>query len=121
MAKVMTNKGFTIGEILKDKGIILTSKTTDDGATVVSIKRTKETVPSQKDSTPKCLALMKPHFKKLEQHSKEQMQKAIISGCDPDYILKSSKEMGDKEPVFEWNDKGMLVFVGKKETKKKAA
>ena len=91
----------TIGEILKDKGIV----NIKGKLRIVHIEEdTKE------NNTPKCLAMMNLFFKRLDQQAREQYQKAIIGGSDPDYILKSTKDLGDREPTFEWKN-GMLTFV----------
>lgn len=110
----MINNGFTIGEVLKANGTTVTY----DGKTIV-IKCTRKLFEIKQTQQTKCLDLLKSYFSKIEQEAREQIAKVINSGADPDYILKSSRELGDKEPVFEWNNHS-LQFVAKKKDKKAA-
>ena len=59
---------------------------------------------------------LKSHFKHIDMLAKEQIQKAILGGYDPSYIMKTDVE----EPVFEWKN-NVFSFVPKPKEKKKSA
>lgn len=99
----------TIGEILKSKGTSITMK--DE-----KIKIKQVSVPAEPKT--KCYAQMTAQFKHIDMLAKEQIQKALIGGADPEYRIKSSKELGNKEPNFTWV-KGILTYIPNNNKKKK--
>lgn len=82
---------------MKEQGIVISVK---NG---VSIKKINKKFPSMPT---KDFVHLKAHFRRLEQHAREQLQKAFQHGIDPEYIIKTEV----KEPRFEWQN-GLLVFV----------
>ena len=88
----------TIGEAMKEKDISISIKND-----VVNIKKTNKKSPSMPT---KNFVQLKAHFKRLEQHAREQAQRVYQSGIDPDYIVRTDV----KEPHFEWQN-DLLVFI----------
>ena len=96
----------TIGAILKEQGISV--NVSKAGNVFINKKDMTETTT---DTTP--ISLLKHHYKMLDEKAKEQINKAIISGVSPDYIMDSKVN-----PTFEFKN-GVLTFIPA--TKKKVA
>ena len=107
------NKGFTIGEIINEKGITLVKRANKDGGIALSIRQNK--VQEQKEGKP--YSRMKDFFKRLDATAKAEKGRAATAGKDMDYLFKTDKEMKDRKPNFEMKD-GILCFV--KDKKKEA-
>ena len=90
----------TIGAILKEQGIsVNVSKAGNVFINKKDMTETKKTA----DTTP--ISLLKHHYKMLDEKAKEQINKAIISGVSPDYIMDSKVN-----PTFEFKN-GVLTFI----------
>ena len=109
----MQNKGFTIGEIINEKGITLVKRTNKDGGITLSIRHNK----MQESKEGKPYSRMKDYFNRLDSMAKTERGRAATAGKDMDYLFKSDKEMKDRKPNFEMKD-GILCFV--KDKKKEA-
>lgn len=100
-----------IGNILRENGIFI-QKVIDKKGELVDLHLVKTKVPiSTKKEVP--YVSFKAHWKIIDTKAQEEKHKAINAGYDPDYILKSSKEMGKREPTFDMVG-GIPHFVSEK-------
>lgn len=112
----MQNKGFTIGEVINEKGITLVKRTNKDGGITLSIRHNK--VQESKEGKP--YIRMKDFFKRLDATAREEKGRAATAGKDMEYLFKTDKEMKDRKPNFEMKN-GILCFVKDKKKEEGAA
>lgn len=93
----------TIEAILKEQGISVNISKT--GNVFINKKGITETTKTA-DTTP--ISLLKHYYKMLDEKAKEQINKAIISGVNADYIMDSKIN-----PSFTWKN-GTLTFTAEK-------